>query len=68
MTLELSRSGPALELCPPETVSHCGWTGDGPVYRDILIDCHVVPALLARICPDTPVRRFPRSSPTPLLF
>lgn len=30
-------------------------TGDGPVYRDVLIDCNVVPALLARICPDTPV-------------
>ncbi|XP_075871370.1 importin subunit alpha-8 [Nelusetta ayraudi] len=29
--------------------------GDGPVYRDILIDCHVIPALLARIRPDTPV-------------
>ncbi|KAJ3606586.1 hypothetical protein NHX12_026107 [Muraenolepis orangiensis] len=29
--------------------------GDGPVYRDALIDCHVIPALLARITPDTPV-------------
>lgn len=26
------------------------------MYRDILIDCHVIPALLARIRPDTPVR------------
>lgn len=32
-------------------------TGDGPVYRDVLIDCNVVPALLARISPDTPVRK-----------
>lgn len=29
--------------------------GDGPVYRDVLIECNVVPALLARISPDTPV-------------
>lgn len=40
----------------PEPVGNCHWTGDGPVYRDILIDCHVIPALLARIRPDTPVR------------
>lgn len=26
------------------------------MYRDILIDCNVVPALLSRIRPDTPVR------------
>lgn len=26
------------------------------MYRDILIDCNVIPALLARIRPDTPVR------------
>ena len=30
-------------------------TGDGASYRDILIECNVVPALLARISPDTPV-------------
>eukprot|EP00064_Thunnus_orientalis_P025774 superscaffoldBa00013968_g26193 len=29
--------------------------GDGPAYRDILIDCNVIPALLARISPETPV-------------
>ncbi|KAK1885731.1 Importin subunit alpha-5 [Dissostichus eleginoides] len=29
--------------------------GDGAAYRDILIECNVVPALLARISPDTPV-------------
>uniref|UniRef100_A0A667WWN1 Importin subunit alpha n=1 Tax=Myripristis murdjan TaxID=586833 RepID=A0A667WWN1_9TELE len=29
--------------------------GDGPAYRDALIDCHVIPALLARITPETPV-------------
>uniref|UniRef100_A0A3B5M663 Importin subunit alpha n=1 Tax=Xiphophorus couchianus TaxID=32473 RepID=A0A3B5M663_9TELE len=29
--------------------------GDGPAYRDILIGCNVIPALLARISPDTPV-------------
>ncbi|XP_055087067.1 importin subunit alpha-8 isoform X1 [Periophthalmus magnuspinnatus] len=29
--------------------------GDGPRYRDVLIDCNVIPALLSRISPDTPV-------------
>uniref|UniRef100_A0A8C5DGE0 Importin subunit alpha-5-like n=1 Tax=Gouania willdenowi TaxID=441366 RepID=A0A8C5DGE0_GOUWI len=29
--------------------------GDGPAYRDILIECDVIPALLARISPETPV-------------
>uniref|UniRef100_A0A3Q1CS57 Importin subunit alpha n=1 Tax=Amphiprion ocellaris TaxID=80972 RepID=A0A3Q1CS57_AMPOC len=29
--------------------------GDGSAYRDVLIECNVIPALLARICPDTPV-------------
>ncbi|KAG7254016.1 hypothetical protein CRUP_013497 [Coryphaenoides rupestris] len=29
--------------------------GDSAVYRDTLIECNVVPALLARITPDTPV-------------
>uniref|UniRef100_A0A8C5BXU7 Importin subunit alpha n=1 Tax=Gadus morhua TaxID=8049 RepID=A0A8C5BXU7_GADMO len=29
--------------------------GDGPAYRDALIDCHVIPALLCRITPETPV-------------
>uniref|UniRef100_A0A6Q2Y462 Importin subunit alpha n=1 Tax=Esox lucius TaxID=8010 RepID=A0A6Q2Y462_ESOLU len=29
--------------------------GDGPAYRDALIDCNVIPALLSRITPDTPV-------------
>ncbi|XP_076023447.1 importin subunit alpha-8 [Genypterus blacodes] len=29
--------------------------GDGPAYRDVLIECSVIPALLSRICPDTPV-------------
>ncbi|XP_054599537.1 importin subunit alpha-8 isoform X2 [Nothobranchius furzeri] len=29
--------------------------GDGPAYRDVLIECNVIPALLAHICPDTPV-------------
>ena len=30
-------------------------TGDGPAYRDVLIECNVIPALLSRISPDTPV-------------
>ncbi|KAL0961585.1 hypothetical protein UPYG_G00354820 [Umbra pygmaea] len=29
--------------------------GDGPVYRDALIDCNIIPALLSRITTDTPV-------------
>ncbi|XP_013878949.1 importin subunit alpha-8 [Austrofundulus limnaeus] len=29
--------------------------GDGPVYRDVLIECNVIPALLAHFSPDTPV-------------
>ncbi|XP_028256875.1 importin subunit alpha-8 [Parambassis ranga] len=29
--------------------------GDGPAYRDVLIECNIIPALLARISPDTPV-------------
>ncbi|KAM4603888.1 importin subunit alpha-8 [Polymixia lowei] len=29
--------------------------GDGPAYRDVLIDCNVIPSLLARITPDTPL-------------
>ncbi|XP_034544793.1 importin subunit alpha-8 [Notolabrus celidotus] len=29
--------------------------GDGSACRDILIECNVIPALLARISPDTPV-------------
>lgn len=29
--------------------------GDGSAYRDVLIECNVIPALLARISPDTPV-------------
>ncbi|KAF3687433.1 Importin subunit alpha-1 Karyopherin subunit alpha-2 [Channa argus] len=29
--------------------------GDGSAYRDVLIECNVIPALLARITPDTPV-------------
>ncbi|KAG9263667.1 importin subunit alpha-8 [Astyanax mexicanus] len=29
--------------------------GDGPSYRDALIDCNVIPALLARLTPDAPV-------------
>ncbi|MEQ2272287.1 hypothetical protein XENORESO_018053, partial [Xenotaenia resolanae] len=28
--------------------------GDGAAYRDVLIECNVIPALLARISPDTP--------------
>lgn len=30
-------------------------TGDGSTFRDVLIECSVIPALLARISPDTPV-------------
>lgn len=33
----------------------CFFTGDGAAYRDVLIECNVIPALLARISPDTPV-------------
>uniref|UniRef100_A0A3P9MFI9 Importin subunit alpha n=1 Tax=Oryzias latipes TaxID=8090 RepID=A0A3P9MFI9_ORYLA len=29
--------------------------GDGAAFRDLLIECNVIPALLARIFPDTPV-------------
>ncbi|XP_077575870.1 importin subunit alpha-8 [Stigmatopora nigra] len=29
--------------------------GDGPVYRDVLIEYKVIPALLRRVSPDTPV-------------
>ncbi|XP_034044348.1 importin subunit alpha-8 [Thalassophryne amazonica] len=29
--------------------------GDGPAYRDVLISCDVIPALLARISPETPL-------------
>ncbi|KAM9817937.1 importin subunit alpha-8 [Syngnathus typhle] len=29
--------------------------GDGPTYRDVLIECNVIPALLARVSPETPV-------------
>ncbi|XP_051939500.1 importin subunit alpha-8 [Hippocampus zosterae] len=29
--------------------------GDGPNYRDFLIECNVIPALLARVSPETPV-------------
>ncbi|XP_041838119.1 importin subunit alpha-8 [Melanotaenia boesemani] len=29
--------------------------GDGAAYRDVLIECNIIPALLARISPDTPV-------------
>ncbi|XP_048850836.1 importin subunit alpha-8 isoform X1 [Brienomyrus brachyistius] len=29
--------------------------GDGPAYRDALIACNVIPALLARLTPDAPV-------------
>ncbi|XP_069023310.1 importin subunit alpha-8 [Embiotoca jacksoni] len=29
--------------------------GDGSVYRDVLIGCNIIPALLTRISPDTPV-------------
>lgn len=32
--------------------------GDGPSYRDALIDCGVIPALLARLTPDAPVSFF----------
>lgn len=38
-------------------IPRCWLTGDGPVYRDVLIECNVIPALLARITPDTPVRK-----------
>ncbi|KAG8432838.1 hypothetical protein GDO86_017189, partial [Hymenochirus boettgeri] len=29
--------------------------GDGPVYRDALINCHVIPPLLALVNPQTPI-------------
>ncbi|XP_037545665.1 importin subunit alpha-8 [Nematolebias whitei] len=29
--------------------------GDGPTYRDVLIECNIIPALLVHISPDTPV-------------
>ncbi|XP_066506881.1 importin subunit alpha-8 [Hoplias malabaricus] len=29
--------------------------GDGPTYRDALIDCNVIPALLTRLTPDAPI-------------
>uniref|UniRef100_A0A3B3ZFM7 Importin subunit alpha n=1 Tax=Periophthalmus magnuspinnatus TaxID=409849 RepID=A0A3B3ZFM7_9GOBI len=35
--------------------SGTSWHTDGPRYRDVLIDCNVIPALLSRISPDTPV-------------
>lgn len=46
-----------LSASPPSSLNNMEMilTGDGPVYRDVLIDCNVVPAILARICPDTPV-------------
>lgn len=30
-------------------------SGDGATYRDVLIECNVIPALLSRLSPDTPV-------------
>lgn len=36
----------------------CKSTGDGPAYRDALIECNVIPALLSRISPETPVSTF----------
>lgn len=30
-------------------------SGDGATYRNVLIECNVIPALLSRISPDTPV-------------
>ncbi len=38
----------------------CSFTllGDGPSYRDGLIDCGIIPALLARLTPDAPVSFF----------
>lgn len=33
----------------------CNYSGDGATYRDVLIECNVIPALLSRISPDTPV-------------
>ncbi|XP_053713361.1 importin subunit alpha-1-like isoform X2 [Synchiropus splendidus] len=48
-------SSPRLHISEQAVWALGNIAGDGPVYRDVLIDCNVIPALLARISPETPI-------------
>uniref|UniRef100_A0A672JER0 Importin subunit alpha n=1 Tax=Salarias fasciatus TaxID=181472 RepID=A0A672JER0_SALFA len=48
-------SSPMLHISEQAVWAVSNIAGDGPMYRDVLIACNAIPALLACISPDTPL-------------
>ncbi|MBN3312145.1 IMA5 protein, partial [Atractosteus spatula] len=48
-------SSPLLHISEQAVWALGNIAGDGPAYRDALINCNVIPALLVKVTPDTPI-------------